>query len=252
MQNSKITKLKANRAKQHRLIEQQRHDESVKGISELKDSLENLYTLINGKKEVDLSQLSEQINTLSKTIDIKDQIDDIKEAIKSSKTEFKVEKIDLSEVIKAIESSKTEINLSKLEKAIVEVSHKVQEQSQPESQLPEDYKPFRRVVKVGNRLVYDDQPTTASRSGGGAVGLTDTELRATPLYIADPITKKLIDDTTTTSVTYIGEAALGTATNAASWRIKKVDESGSPTSITWTGTGFDAVWDNRATTEVYS
>lgn len=68
----------------------------------------------------------------------------------------------------------------------------------------------------------------------------------------EAIYKKLIDDTTTTSVTYVGEAALGTATSAASWRIKKIDESGSPTSITWSGTSFTAIWNNRATTVSYS
>ena len=47
-------------------------------------------------------------------------------------------------------------------------------------------------------------------------------------------------------VDYIGEASIGTATSAASWRIKKVD-SASGTIITWAGTGiFNQIWDNRA------
>ncbi|HRH21724.1 MAG TPA: hypothetical protein PLJ58_00835 [bacterium] len=47
-------------------------------------------------------------------------------------------------------------------------------------------------------------------------------------------------------IDYIGEAAIGTATSAASWRIKKVDSS-SGTVITYAGTGvFDQIWDNRA------
>lgn len=48
------------------------------------------------------------------------------------------------------------------------------------------------------------------------------------------------------SVDYVGEAAIGTATSNASWRIKKVDNT-TGISITWAGTGvFDQVWDNRA------
>lgn len=48
------------------------------------------------------------------------------------------------------------------------------------------------------------------------------------------------------SVDYVGEAAIGTATSAASWRIKKVDST-SGISITWAGTGsFNQVWDNYA------
>lgn len=47
-------------------------------------------------------------------------------------------------------------------------------------------------------------------------------------------------------VDYIGEAAIGTATSTASWRIKKVD-SATGVIVQWAGTGvFDQVWDNRA------
>ncbi len=48
------------------------------------------------------------------------------------------------------------------------------------------------------------------------------------------------------SVDYVGEAAIGTATSAPLWRIKKVDTT-SGIIIQWAGTGvFDQVWDNRA------
>jgi hypothetical protein len=48
------------------------------------------------------------------------------------------------------------------------------------------------------------------------------------------------------NVDYIGEAAIGTPTSSASWRIKKVDSS-SGIVIQWAGTGvFDQVWDNHA------
>lgn len=65
--------------------------------------------------------------------------------------------------------------------------------------------------------------------------------------------KTLIDKTTTTNVIYIGEAAIGTATNAASWLITKVDKTSSPISITYAAAGAStATWNNRATTEVYT
>lgn len=45
---------------------------------------------------------------------------------------------------------------------------------------------------------------------------------------------------------YVGEAAIGTATSAASWRVKRIDTT-SGLVITWAGTGtFDQVWDNYA------
>ena len=47
-------------------------------------------------------------------------------------------------------------------------------------------------------------------------------------------------------VDYVGEAAIGTATSAASWRIKRVDST-TGVIIQWAGTGvFDQVWNNRA------
>ena len=47
-------------------------------------------------------------------------------------------------------------------------------------------------------------------------------------------------------VDYVGEAAIGTVTSAASWRIKKIDST-TGTIVQWAGTGvFDQVWDNYA------
>jgi len=47
-------------------------------------------------------------------------------------------------------------------------------------------------------------------------------------------------------IDYVGEAAIGTTTSAASWRIKRVDST-TGIIIQWAGTGvFDQVWDNRA------
>ena len=47
-------------------------------------------------------------------------------------------------------------------------------------------------------------------------------------------------------VTYIGKAAPGTATSAANWQIRKIDET-SGTVITWANGGIsNQIWDNRA------
>lgn len=48
------------------------------------------------------------------------------------------------------------------------------------------------------------------------------------------------------SIDYVGEASIGTATSASSWRIKKVDST-TGIVVQWAGSGvFDQVWDNRA------
>ncbi len=47
------------------------------------------------------------------------------------------------------------------------------------------------------------------------------------------------------SVTYIGEATLGSATSAAVWQVTKVDTTVSPNTIKIAGTGaFDQIFDN--------
>lgn len=54
-------------------------------------------------------------------------------------------------------------------------------------------------------------------------------------------------DEASATVTYVGEANPGTATSAASWRIKKIDTS-SGTVVTWADgdASFDNIYDNRA------
>lgn len=54
-------------------------------------------------------------------------------------------------------------------------------------------------------------------------------------------------DEASATVTYVGEALPGTATSAASWRIKKLDTAAG-TSVKWADgdTLFNNVWDNRA------
>jgi hypothetical protein len=64
---------------------------------------------------------------------------------------------------------------------------------------------------------------------------------------APSVLATLIDEASAT-VTYIGKAAIATATSASSWQISKLTVSGSITSITWAdgNATYDNVWDNRA------
>jgi len=60
--------------------------------------------------------------------------------------------------------------------------------------------------------------------------------------------KMIIDESTTSGVTYIGEAPRGTATSATGWSVMKIDETGSVAIFTWSS----GIWDNRATSLVYT
>lgn len=50
------------------------------------------------------------------------------------------------------------------------------------------------------------------------------------------------------SITYVGQAAVGSATSAAVWQVQKIDSS-SGTVVTWADGDelYDNVWDNYAT-----
>lgn len=60
----------------------------------------------------------------------------------------------------------------------------------------------------------------------------------------------VLDDVTTTNVTYVGKAPIGSATSSAVWQIKRLDESGTPNTLVIKYADGDAlynnVWDNRS------
>lgn len=60
-------------------------------------------------------------------------------------------------------------------------------------------------------------------------------------------------DKSTTNITYLGQAPIGTATSSPNWRIMKVDQTVTDQgTVTWASSGaFTATWDNR-TSETYS
>lgn len=59
-----------------------------------------------------------------------------------------------------------------------------------------------------------------------------------------------LDDVTTTGVTYVGKAAIGSSASGAVWQIKKINETGSPIDlvITWAdgNSNYDNIWNDRA------
>ena len=57
----------------------------------------------------------------------------------------------------------------------------------------------------------------------------------------------IIDEASATT-TYFGYAPIGTATSSASWKVKRVVESGTTITTTWAdgNNNYDNTWDNRA------
>lgn len=228
MNQAKIAKLKAKRAKEQRLIGEQRHRESLETNESLKASIDNLYELINGQEPLDLEKLGKQIESLNQVIDIKDQVKEITEAVKAIKPEVHTDKVDLTPIIKAIEQNKPDTpDFSAIEKAITQIQQRIEEDPVPDSQSPEDYKPVRRVIKLGNRLIYDDQATPSRGGGGGggssSGGLTNTELRASPVPVSATIDTTGLATTLTDTNTTAIKTAVEILDNAIAGNEMQVD-----------------------------
>jgi hypothetical protein len=81
--------------------------------------------------------------------------------------------------------------------------------------------------------------------GGQAVYAEVVALEANSVGAGSTYTTRL--DDVGTGVTYVGEAAIGSAESAATWRIKKITETGSDIVILYAdGDGlFNNIWDDR-------
>lgn len=70
------------------------------------------------------------------------------------------------------------------------------------------------------------------------------------INVVDTIYSIRVDDVSTT-VTYVGEASIGSSESAPVWRIKKLETVGTVFKIFWADGNmhFDNVWSNRTSLE---
>lgn len=269
-----------------------RDQEKQDQLQEVADSLENAVNDLKKTfgLGVDINGLAELVEEIGQLKGFKESVDELKEAIGALPETVKVEDIDgIVDAIREIEIKSPDVILPKTKEvdvitiaaqiitAINSLGAKIEaNKPAPQGQKPLDYVPYRRVIKVGNAFQFDDTETPVAQGGGGgggtptvdgyvpvvnpdgttiggqSDGLTDAELRASPIdvqgtfYSTTAQYAVIADNKTTGGVIYIGYADPGTATSAASWRIKKVDISNYPV-ITWADgdTNFNNVFDNR-------
>lgn len=165
--------------------------EQVEAIESVKKSIDVLYEFMNGKEDYDFDKLSKQLEILHSKLDFTPILESLEKL--SSKPEPTVKALeikDFQKLLQAVEKNKpVPVELNKLEKAIIEVKQRIQESSVLE-QAPEDFQPVRRVIKLGNRLVFDDQ-ATPSRGGGGG-GVAPPEMYYQPITQAGAGTTALV------------------------------------------------------------
>ena len=167
---------KIEKAKKKRQLEAQSRELQEKGIKaseSLEKAIHSLSELINGQDEYDFARLEKQLEKIDKSLDLTKHFTNLERSIKqlSPQTHNNKTKIqDFSKLLKAVTDNKplpVNIDLTKLEKAVVNIEQYISEQSEPSDQGAENYQPVRRVVKVGNRFIFDDNFTNAGGGGGG-------------------------------------------------------------------------------------
>lgn len=173
--NRKIEIAKKKRAEKQAHIESQRLliEKQVASQNSLKASIDSLYELINGKEEYDFSKLENQLSELDKRLDFAPFFKSLENSITKNKTTQPTKiKIDgFSKLLNAVADNKpmpVKIDLKAFEKSIVNIEQYIKENTKSSDQGAEDYLPYRRVVKMGNRLVFDDNLTNPGGGGGGS------------------------------------------------------------------------------------
>lgn len=104
------------------------------------------------------------------------------------------------------------------------------------------------AVRLSNGKDFYDAITSAFSGGMNSQGIIDAINNITVSVDTTPPTHKTkIDKSSTTNVIYIGQAAIGTATSSAAWKLTKIDKTVTDNvTITYANSGlFTAVWDDR-------
>lgn len=110
----------------------------------------------------------------------------------------------------------------------------------------------KRIIKTdaGGAIQIDLEVASVTANAGTNLNTSALALDATlaDLLAFNGVTKIMYVDVASATVTYQGWASPGTATSAASWRIRKITVSGNITSILYADgdTLYNNIWDNRA------
>lgn len=149
---------------------------------------------------VDINKVDELINSLKEVRSFHDSVDAFQEAVKAIPPELKVASLgEFLTALKQIKIQPPDVHIKAtdytklIERFLViltKLDDNIKSLTAKPGQKAEDFLPYRRVVKKGNIFIFDDMPTQAggiSHGGGGSSaasgGLTDTELRASPVPV---------------------------------------------------------------------
>jgi len=162
----------AKKKRTDKALERSLSKKNIKASVELKDAVDRLNKLLNGKQDYDFARLEKQLTKIDKHLDLSQYFTNLERSIENNSplTHISKTKIqDFSKLLEAVKNNKpieTKIDLDKLEKAVVNIEQYIRDNTEASDQGAEKYKPYRRVVKVGNRFMFDDNLTSSGGGGG--------------------------------------------------------------------------------------
>ncbi len=189
--------------------------EDVK-VTNLKELSPDLKAIVAAVKALKLDPTFDpKIEVLPAPVKVTEQKVDIAPIIKAVSS--------LTPLLKALNKETVETDLTPLQNSIEKTTKAINSLSFP---VPNYVLPFRTSDSKATQALLNDDGSVSTSSPSYALRL---------------------DDTTTTNVTYVGKAAIGSAVASAVWQVQKIDET-SGMVITWAdgNASFDNVWNNRA------
>lgn len=152
MDRDRLAKLRKTKAD----AKAKQHQELIDSHKSVKEAIVELHEVINGKAAFNDEQIVEQLKLLAGNMTFKDEIAKLETAI-VNKAKEPIELKNIEQLINAANPS-TVVN------AINSMAVKLEANS---SQKADDFIPYRRVIKVGKRFVFDDDKMNVNVIGGG-------------------------------------------------------------------------------------
>lgn len=132
-------------------------------------ALDSKYTALTEAQEKRFIEVNDHlvglISEIERYSDNTDIVKGIKEAISQIKMP-EVKEVKLPDPTKIPDWLAKDSSLVKLNASFENVQKTIENLAKSPSQEPGNFVPYRRVVKVGRRLVFDDNPTSVGGSGG--------------------------------------------------------------------------------------
>lgn len=165
MDRNKLVELRKKKLEAQQKREDSKHAQVIAGQNKIAEALTKLYEVINDKAEFDDKKLVEQLEQLKTVSDLSGQFKRLETAIQQSKADT-VEVSNLKTLVSKLDA--LDFDDDNIVTAIHDLTGAVQ--LKVPSQDPKDYIPVRRVRKIGQKLMFDDDPHTGGTTGGGAGG----------------------------------------------------------------------------------